>query len=163
MNKSTKMVKEFHELFNHPVNEIPQALSINRGELRVELLREEIVDELHPAIAQSDLLETLDAYCDIQYVLNGAILESGMAELFEEAFAEVHRSNMSKACVTLTEANDTMIKYKKEGVNCYSKGKTLTEGTTVYLIYRDIDNKILKSINYSPANLQPIINKHLKQ
>ncbi len=44
----------------------------------------------------NDIVETLDALIDLQYVLDGAFLSFGLHDVKEIAFAEVHRSNMSK-------------------------------------------------------------------
>ena len=74
-----------------------------------ELLEE--LKELKEAIEENDLVEVIDALCDIQYVLSGAILEFGFAEKFKEMFDEVQRSNMSKVCKTEEEAVQTQKHY----------------------------------------------------
>lgn len=63
--------------------------------MRLAILEEE-VSELREAVAAGDLVQVLDALCDIQYVLDGTFLEFGLHHLKEQAFAEVHSSNMSK-------------------------------------------------------------------
>ncbi len=63
--------------------------------MRISILEEE-VQELREAVAAGDLVEVLDALCDIQYVLDGTFLEFGMHGVKTEAVAEVHASNMSK-------------------------------------------------------------------
>jgi predicted HAD superfamily Cof-like phosphohydrolase len=63
--------------------------------LRLHLLQEELA-ELAEAMANGDLVATLDALVDLQYVLSGTVLSLGFASVFEQAFKEVHRSNMSK-------------------------------------------------------------------
>ena len=99
-------VAAFHKLFKHPVLDKPQIPSKERCELRVELLSEEL-KELQEAIKANDLVEVADALCDLQYVLSGAVLEFGLGEKFVELFDEVQRSNMSKACKSLDEAERT--------------------------------------------------------
>lgn len=39
-----------------------------------------------------------------------------MQDIFDNAFEEVHRSNMSKECITEKEANDTVNEYKLLGL-----------------------------------------------
>lgn len=146
-------VGDFHDLFELPVLDIPQIPSADRCKLRIALLEEEL-DELKEAIRNNDLKEAADAFCDLQYVLSGAILEFGLAAKFSSLFAEVQRSNMSKACKSLEEAEATQQKYLNEK-NIISEIKRKNE---FYLVYRLEDGKVLKSINYSPANLEPIIN-----
>ena len=145
-------VAEFHKTFKHPVVEEPAIPSPERCALRVSLLAEE-VKELQEAIADNNLVEIADALCDIQYVLAGAILEFGLGEKFKTLFDEVHRSNMSKACKTIEEAHQTIAHYKaKDGSEAHYK-----EEEDLFLVYRTQDNKTLKSINYSPADLGGIL------
>lgn len=142
-------VAEFHKTFNHPIVDSPQMPPENRSKLRVSLIAEEL-KELEEAIQQNDLVEVADALCDIQYVLSGAILEFGMGEKFKTLFEEVQRSNMSKACVSAEEAQATVDHYKKEkDTDAYFE-----ERDGKFLVYRKGDNKTLKSINYSPADLK---------
>ncbi|MDW3192311.1 MAG: nucleoside triphosphate pyrophosphohydrolase family protein [Cytophagales bacterium] len=145
-------VAEFHKTFKHPILDTPQIPSEDRCKLRVELISEEL-KELQEAIDNKDLTEVADALCDIQYVLSGAVLEFGMGENFKDLFEEVQRSNMSKACKTEEEAEQTVAYYEKErNTPCYFK-----EADGLFLVYRTEDNKTLKSINYSPANLKKIL------
>ncbi|WP_370086262.1 hypothetical protein [Ekhidna sp.] len=147
-------VAEFHKTFRHPILETPQIPSEDRCKLRVSLIAEEL-KELQEAIDDKDLVEVADALCDIQYVLSGAILEFGLGDKFRELFEEVQRSNMSKACETEQEAQQTVDHYKNEkDTDAYYE-----ERDGKWLVYRVGDNKTLKSINYSPANLKNILDK----
>ena len=149
---SLNQVADFHRTFKHPIEPQPVIPSPERCALRVSLIAEEL-KELQDAIDNNDLVEVADALCDIQYVLSGAVLEFGLGEKFKTLFDEVQRSNMSKTCKTKEEAEATMAHYKAtQGVESYMK----QEGD-VYLVYRRSDNKTLKSINYSPADLKSII------
>lgn len=142
-------VSDFHKTFDAPILETPQIPSEERCQLRVSLLQEEL-NELKQAIDEGNLVEISDALCDIQYVLSGAILEFGMGDIFDELFEEVQRSNMSKACSSIQEAIDTISHYKqKDGTE--SKYKQVGDK---WVVYRLSDNKVLKSVNYSPANLK---------
>jgi predicted HAD superfamily Cof-like phosphohydrolase len=150
---SLNQVAEFHKTFNAPVLETPQIPSEQRCELRVSLLQEEL-NELSQAIKDGNIIEVADALCDLQYVLSGAVLEFGLGDKFVELFNEVQRSNMSKACKTQQEALATLSHYKqKDGTEGYYK-----EVNGMYIVYRNGDDKVLKSVNYSPANLSNIIN-----
>jgi predicted HAD superfamily Cof-like phosphohydrolase len=146
-------VAEFHTLFRCPVVETPQMPSADRCKLRVSLLQEE-VQELEVAIAQSNLIEVADALADIQYVLSGAVLEFGMGSTFQTLFDEVHRSNMSKACATPEEAEETRRHYL-QNKKTESYAEQVEPGK--WLVYRQGDNKALKSVRYSPANLGGVL------
>ncbi len=150
--KSLTYVSEFHETFGHPVQQKPIIPSSERCQLRVSLLDEEL-KELQNAINDKNIVEIADALCDIQYVLAGAILEFGLGEKFGELFEEVQRSNMSKACNSMKDAEATVKHYKEtENIDCIVK-----EINNKFLVYRSRDNKVMKSIYYSPAELKPII------
>jgi predicted HAD superfamily Cof-like phosphohydrolase len=146
---SLNQVAEFHKTFKHPILANPTIPDENRCKLRVALIAEEL-KELEVAILDKDIVEVADALCDLQYVLSGAILEFGLGEKFKALLDEVQRSNMSKACLTEEEAIKTVEFYKqKDGTECYYKHE---DGK--WLVYRKQDNKTIKSINYSPADLE---------
>ncbi|HIX54068.1 MAG TPA: nucleoside triphosphate pyrophosphohydrolase family protein [Candidatus Sphingobacterium stercoripullorum] len=151
--KTLSAVAEFHKTFQHPILDKPSIPEEKRCELRVSLIAEEL-QELRDAIKDKDLVEIADALCDIQYVLSGAILEFGMQDKFAELFQEVQRSNMSKACKNLSEAEETQKHYKAQGVDSY-----VEEVDGLFLVFRKEDNKTLKSVNYSPADLKGILEK----
>lgn len=149
-------VGEFHDTFDLPNLDTPQIPSKDRCRLRINLLREEL-EELEEAIDDRDIVEVADALCDLQYVLSGAILEFGLGELFADLFAEVQRSNMSKVCDTREVAEETVRYYREERD---------TEGHIVerdgkYLVYRMDDKKVLKSVNYSPADLKNLLAREI--
>ena len=147
-----RLVADFHETFKHPILPSPAIPGPDRCSLRVALLAEEL-KELEAAIDAKDIVEVADALCDIQYVLAGAILEFGLADKFKALFEEVQRSNMSKACTTEEEARQTVEHYKrKDGTECYYR----QEGDK-WLVYRKSDHKTIKSVAYSPANLERIL------
>lgn len=101
-----------------------------------------------------DPVALLDACCDQRYVQDGTVLTCGLDTVFYDAFAEVQRSNMSKFPSTMEEAMATGDKYFAEGIPVVCdygmQGKP-------FVVQRRSDGKILKSINYSPANLAPFV------
>ena len=95
MSKDTlTIVREWHNAFDVPVVDAP-SIPENRAQMRLAILEEEMA-ELRAAVEDGDLVEVLDALCDIQYVLDGTFLEFGLHGLKQEAMEEVHASNMSK-------------------------------------------------------------------
>ena len=167
-------VKEFMTTFGQPVLGKPTPLPEDRQKLRIALIFEELKEyaeasgliysfiemcdkasadshnmtQVHPHPTHVDQVEQLDALLDLQYVLSGAVHEHGFGEIFDEAFEEVHSSNMSKACQSELEAIDTAASYFNQNVSVkYDPFKT------PIVIYREKDNKVLKSIDYKPAQL----------
>ena len=127
MTKTTiEQVKEFHETYGLPVKPAPHIEDEKTNALRINLLQEEL-DELKQALADQDIVETLDALIDLQYVLDGAFLSFGLHNEKDIAFAEVHASNMSKL------------------------------GEDGKPIRRESDGKVLKGPNYSKPDLVQFI------
>ena len=150
--KGLNHVAAFHQLFDAPILPAPAIPSADRCMLRINLLQEEL-NELKEAIEHQDLVGIADALGDIQYVLSGAVLEFGLADHFAAIFDEIQRSNMSKTCQTIEEAEMTALHYhssKDYETKIVHKGEVL-------LVYRLPDYKVLKSINYSEADLGKII------
>ena len=87
-------MREWHDTFGVP-NLTEPTLPADRIQLRLAILEEEVA-ELRAAVEAGDMIETIDALTDIQYVLDGTYLEFGMADIKDEAFARVQASNMSK-------------------------------------------------------------------
>lgn len=93
MNEMQRKVREFHEVFDHPVRDVPQATSIDEWDLRAELIFEEL-KEYEDACARGDVVEIADALGDLLYVVFGTAVAHGID--LEPVFREIHRSNMSK-------------------------------------------------------------------
>ena len=132
-------VEEFHKVFQHPVLDKPQIPSPERAQLRVDLLTEEL-EELKESIEKGDIVGIADALCDLQYVLSGAVLEFGLGEKFVDLFNEVQRSNMSKACDTEEQAQETVEFYTSRGEEAYYE-----KSGDKYNVHRVSDNKVLKN------------------
>ncbi len=156
--KSLESVENFHKTFQIPILKTPNLPSQKRMQLRYDLLFEEL-KEFSAAIAERDLVAIADALSDLEYVLSGAVLEFGLKDKFKNLFDEVHRSNMSKSCISKAEAEKTIVHYQeKYKVDAYYK--KIDQNT--FLVYRKDDDKVLKSINYSPADLKTIIDQKSK-
>ena len=114
-----------------------------------------VSDPVGDDLLDNDIVEVADALCDIQYVLAGAILEFGLGEKFSELFDEVQRSNMSKSCSSREEAEATVVHYLEDhDTICH-----VEESDGHFLVYRTEDQKTIKSIHYSPADLKSILGK----
>jgi len=145
-------VAAFHRTFRHPILDEPAVPPMERANLRIRLIQEEL-EELKEAVERGDIVEAADALCDLQYVLSGAVLEFGLANRFPDLFAEVQRSNMSKACANPNEAVDTIRWYAEhKGEEAY-----MEEHGGMFLVYRKQDHKTRKSVRYSPAQLEPLV------
>jgi len=155
-------VKEFNRAFQLEVPEQPQPqLFVEQPalvQLKLDLIKEE-VRELEESIRNQDLRETVDALADILYVVYGAGISFGID--MDQAFDLVHRSNMSKLCPTEQDAIDTVKWYHNEflgGKSPYdSPAYRKNPETGGYTVYNQSTGKILKSITYSPVNLDSVL------
>ena len=216
-NNRVLVTTGFTNKYKFPIGDGRTMPSLNIQHQKHNILLEEI-EEYFDAIKKNDRVEKLDALCDIEFVIHGAMDAFGfdfdieklkkadifnhgtfdIGELFSlryrafcfsseidkieqlfydilywhyfavhsyyidwdmknvvkyhNAFLEVCRSNGTKSCKTEDVMHATMAqpKYKNvEFINVIRDGE--------YNLYRKDDGKLIKSIDYSPANLLPFI------
>ena len=144
-------VEEFNKTFNKPNNYEPTIPEEKEWKFVYNFVLEEL-EEYREACERGDIVEILDALCDIAYVSigNGTMLH-GLKDKIWPAYQEVQASNMSKACKTEEEAIQTVSQRSKEqGEACHFE--KIEEGR--YIVYRTSDRKVMKSINYFPPDLE---------
>lgn len=73
-----------------------------------------------------------------------------------KAFDIVHESNMSKLCISETEASQTVEWYKENEKRYPNPSYKKATNDKYWIVYEQSNGKILKSINYKPANLKDI-------
>jgi predicted HAD superfamily Cof-like phosphohydrolase len=152
-------INEFQEAFemksfkdkitSKQIDENPELIK-----LRLDLIDEE-VSELKEAIKNHDIVEMRDAIGDILYVVYGAGQTFGFD--CDGDFELIHDSNMSKLCKDEDEAKLTVAKYEKEFKEGKSKYDTPyyyhNEEQDYWIVKNRSTGKVLKSINYSPVQL----------
>ncbi len=72
------LVREFHETFDHPIAEYKNITDNNQVLLLRNNLIDEEINEYLDAIKNNDIIEQVDALCDISYVCYGALIVYGM-------------------------------------------------------------------------------------
>ena len=93
MNKDWERVKEFHRVFNHPIGNEPQILSLERAQKRYRWIKEEI-EEFLAASEKGDIVEQADAMIDTIYYALGTLVEMGIQP--DPIFDVVQEANMKK-------------------------------------------------------------------
>lgn len=74
----------------------------------------------------------------------------------DAAFSVVHNSNMSKLCRSREEAESTVQCYSNQKDSPYdSPAYKISNNGEYYIVYNKSTGKILKSMYYTPAKLQP--------
>ena len=114
----------------------------------------EELEEYKHACETGDIVEVLDALCDITYVSlgNGAMLH-GLKNKVWPAYQEVQASNLSKACSSEEEAQDTVrVRSEEQKEECHYE-----KVGEYYIVYRTRDKKVLKSLNYFRPNLSQFL------
>ena len=147
-------VEQFNETFGKPNNYAPTIPDKKEWEFVYNFILEEL-EEYREACENGDIVEVLDALCDIAYVSlgNGTMLH-GLKDKIWPAYLEVQGSNMSKACITEEEAQETTaIRAKEQGEECHYE-----KVGNVYVVYRTRDRKVMKSINYYRPDLKQFFN-----
>ena len=148
-------VEEFNSLMNKPNNYEPTIPEKKEWEFVYNFVLEEL-EEYREACKRGDIVEILDALCDIAYVSlgNGTMLH-GLKDKIWPAYQEVQASNLSKACKTEDEARETVEKRSEEqGEPCHYE----MVGDK-YIVYRTRDRKVMKNINYFRPNLKQFFNE----
>ena len=102
-------VETFNRTFNKPNNYEPTIPEKKEWQFVYDFVLEEL-EEYRQACENGDIVEVLDALCDIAYVSlgNGTMLH-GLKDKIWPAYLEVQGSNMSKACSSEEEAQETVI------------------------------------------------------
>ena len=147
-------VEEFNETFGKPNNYHPTIPPKNEWMFVYDFIQEELA-EYKEACEKGDIVEVLDALCDIAYVSlgNGTMLH-GLKGHIWKAYQEVQASNMSKSCATVEEAEETVkARSEEKGHPCHWE-----KIGDRYVVYRSSDRKVMKSINYFRPNLEQFFN-----
>lgn len=95
MKKQLEQLQEFHNAFLDGNEQIPTLVDERTTNLRYKLLEEENKEYLK-ACSDGNLVEIADALGDKLYIILGTICKHGMANVIEEVFDRIHKSNMSK-------------------------------------------------------------------
>ena len=143
-------VEQFNKLMNKPNNYESTIPGKKDWQFVIDFVKEEL-EEYEQACKNGDIVEILDALCDIAYVSlgNGTMLH-GLKDKIWPAYQEVQASNLSKACQSQEEARLTVEKRSKEqGEPCHWE-----EVSDMYIVYRTRDRKVMKSINYFRPDLE---------
>jgi predicted HAD superfamily Cof-like phosphohydrolase len=143
-------VETFNATMGKPNNETPIIPEEKEWMFVYNFILEEL-EEYKAACEAGDIVEVLDALCDIAYVSigNGAMLH-GLKDKLWSAYQEVQASNMSKACRNEEEAQATVERRSTEqNEPCHYE-----KVGDYYIVYRTRDRKVMKNINYFRPNLK---------
>jgi len=143
-------VEEFNALMNKPNNYEPTIPEKKEWQFVYDFVLEEL-EEYREACERGDIVEVLDALCDIAYVsLGNGVMLHGLKDKIWPAYQEVQASNLSKACSTEEEAQATVaVRAVEQKEPCHYE-----KCGDKYIVYRSRDKKVMKNINYFRPNLK---------
>lgn len=189
--KQLKQVEEFSILYGfEPLQADVSKASIKDFIRKRYILHKQEKSELKQAVIDNDLVELADGIADVLYIALGSYYLSKnidwlhkcylrrvmsiyrlastvfTEEQFERIFNEVHRSNMSKACKGEDTAMKTMACDKYRHLSSF-KVNRIGNMFAIYSNCEDLFNdipvgKLLKSVDYSPADLSFVKDWNIK-
>ena len=146
-------VEEFNHTMGKPNNYEPTIPEKKEWQFVYDFILEEL-EEYKEACETGNITEVLDALCDIAYVSlgNGTMLH-GLKDQIWPAYQEVQASNMSKACISEEEAQETVrVRSKEQEEACHYE-----KVGDYYIVYRTRDKKVMKNVNYFRPNLKQFL------
>lgn len=148
-------VEDFNALMGKPNNYNPVIPDEKEWMFVYNFILEELEEYKH-ACETGNIVEVLDALCDITYVSlgNGSCLH-GLKNKIWPAYQEVQASNLSKACTSEEEAQETVrVRSQEQKEPCHYE-----KIGDSYIVYRTRDRKVMKNINYFRPNLNQFFTK----
>jgi hypothetical protein len=142
-------VEEFNAIMGKPNNYNPNIPEEKEWMFVYNFILEELEEYKH-ACETGNIVEVLDALCDITYVSlgNGAMLH-GLKNKVWPAYQEVQASNLSKACTSEEDAQATVeARSKEQGEPCHYE-----KVGSYYIVYRTRDKKVMKNVKYFRPDL----------
>ena len=142
-------VEEFNTIMGKPNNYNPVIPDEKEWMFVYNFILEELEEYKH-ACETGNIVEILDALCDITYVSlgNGGCLH-GLKNKIWPAYQEVQASNISKACSSEEEAQETVrVRSAEQKEPCHYE-----KVGDSYIVYRSSDKKVMKNINYFRPDL----------
>lgn len=146
-------VQEFNQMMGKDFqNRTTPTIDIKDAKFVIDFVKEELL-ELEEAVADNDIVEVLDAILDITYVcLGNGAMSFGLKNKIMDGYAEVQRSNLSKICKNVEEAEETVIiRSEQQKEPCHYE--QIGDG---YVVYRTRDHKVMKNVNWSEPNLRSL-------
>lgn len=169
-------VENFMKTMGQPIHEHPSTTPLSVRQLAIKLTFEELRELSEALDVRStfgelcdqflgeglltldlkdgdnvDPVEAIDAFGDIAYTNYWGVVATGLKKVFGNAFSEICRSNDSKACDDLAEADATIAFHNGKGEKCIAKAVG-----DKYIVLNE-SGKVKKSVKYSPADLKPYV------
>ena len=141
--------EEFNKLMGKSNNYEPTLVPEKEWRFVYDFILEEL-NEYKEACESGDIVGIADALGDILYVWANGVMLHGMKGSIEKVYAEIQRSNMSKACNTEEDAIATA-EFRKKNMGIETHYEAVGDK---WVVYRSSDRKVLKALDYEKPNLK---------
>lgn len=127
----------------------------------IRLTMDELHNNLNRSIKQLEFNKNIQSFHGVVGVLVDLLYNTYKLGIFlgidlDHSFNIVHRSNMSKLCVSEEEAIETVEHYRKHDKRYSTPDYRKSDNDKYWVIFNRDTGKILKSINYIPANFSEL-------
>ncbi|QDP50297.1 MAG: hypothetical protein Tp178MES00d2C33159851_87 [Prokaryotic dsDNA virus sp.] len=114
------------------------------------------------ASRDEDIVELLDAYCDIWYTNTylGQLLEAYGVDI-KGAIEAVCSNNSQKYTTSYTYAKESQESLEEKGISCYIE-TTVYDGETYYTVCRNEDSKVMKLLHHEKPSLEQFVPEEMK-
>lgn len=142
-------IERWAQTFSLPILEKPTLLPDLENDLAIKLIEEEL-EEVKHALRSKDIIEMVDGLGDLFWVVVRAMQSAGVD--VDKTIEAIYESNMSKLATSKEEAEASVKRYEEMGIKTDFK----KVGKKYYKIFRLMDNKVLKSINFAVPNFDKL-------
>lgn len=108
----------------------------------------ELIDNFgHYSFSEMDD-ELSDVIVDMMEYLQQLAVRTGVASRYARDSYAIYCNNLTKVCLTLKEAEETLNKYLDQGVTCYAEPVG-----SHWVVKRSADHKVMKPAGFVPVTL----------
>lgn len=121
----------------------------------------ELHNNINRSIRQLEVNKNISSFNGVVGVLVDILYHTYALGIFlgidlDRSFDIVHRSNMSKLCVSEKEAKETVEHYRQHDKRYSTPDYRKSDNDKYWVVFNRDSGKILKSINYIPANFSEL-------
>lgn len=145
--------KNIFDIYDNPSADLKYIISLIKN-LKVTI--NVVLNNLLQSSINKDFLAIKEHLCNLlkSIYFMGILLGIDL----NKSFDIVHKSNMSKLCTNVKEAQETVQWYKDSDNRYDSPSYRNSDNADYWVVYNESTGKILKSINYTPANFSEMLN-----
>lgn len=152
------LVREFMQAMKQ---DCPHKPDVETMDCKIRHLREQLIHEENDELCEAvNNVEALDAIADLLYVVYGAAIAYGFStEQVDNAFEEVHGSNMTKLWTSMELREGCVIIQQNGGSWLLVSDNKPDEPDCRCWLVKNAIGKVIKSPSYRKADLEKFLNQ----